>query len=108
MFSLPIIPLFYCYKTKNSQPRTIIGANRPITIPMVKKSLASSLPLEYIIAFGGVDTGNAIAKEALRAIVRAASTKESLLNATLSAITIGSIILAAAVLLIKFDTATTK
>ena len=108
MFSCFIITLFNCYKTKNNQLKTIIGANKPMVKPTNTKSLDSSLPLEYIIAFGGVDTGSAIAKDALRAIVIAASTKESELRATLSAITIGNIILAAAVLLIKFDTSTTK
>lgn len=75
---------------------------------MVKKSFECSFPLEYMIAFGGVETGKAIANEALKATAMAAITKDSELKETLNAITIGSIIFEAAVLLIKFEIKTTK
>jgi len=60
------------------------------------------------MAFGGVETGRLIAKEALRATAITANWDEDAEIVAAIATTIGRVILVAAVLLIKFDTKTTK
>jgi hypothetical protein len=47
----------------------IIGPINPTIVPINKKSLEFIFLLEYTIAFGGVDTDNSIAFDALKATI---------------------------------------
>ena len=47
----------------------IIGPIKPIISPIVKKFLDLIIPVEYTIAFGGVETDKSIALDALSATI---------------------------------------
>jgi hypothetical protein len=60
--------------TASTQAMMSAGPSTPTSIPPRRKSLCSISPVEYAIAFGGVETGRKSAVEAERPITMHTST----------------------------------